>query len=181
VAEAVIGNTLVSNGESGAIRQHLVDVFATLVEQWYKKQSVEVATWLIGQGILGPKSTGLALRSLKAPGTAYDDLRLGKDPQPSHMRNYVNTNDDNGGVHTNCGIPNRAFYETASRMNAPAWERAGKIWYESLLKLSEHTTFAEFAATTYSVAGELFGDSSQERSAVESGWQAVGITVGPSR
>ena len=56
------------------------------------------------------KIKGIALRSMKEPGTAYNDPTIGKDPQPGHMKNYVNTTSDNGGVHINSGIPNRAFY-----------------------------------------------------------------------
>ena len=47
---------------------------------------------------------------MKEPGTAYDDPILGKDPQPAHMRDYVVTLEDNGGVHINSGIPNHAFF-----------------------------------------------------------------------
>lgn len=52
---------------------------------------------------------------MKAPGTAYDDPVLGKDPQPAHMQAYVNTTDDNGGVHINSGIPNRALLPGCGR------------------------------------------------------------------
>ena len=61
---------------------------------------------------------GRALRSMRAPGTAYDDDVLGRDPQPAHMDGYVRTTDDNGGVHINSGIPNRAFYLTAAEPSA---------------------------------------------------------------
>ena len=53
---------------------------------------------------------------MKAPGTAYDDPRLGKDPQPAHMDDYVETTEDNGGVHINSGIPNHAFYLAATAL-----------------------------------------------------------------
>ena len=59
---------------------------------------------------LSPFVKGLALRSMKEPGTAYNDPTIGKDPQPGHMKNYVKTSSDNGGVHINSGIPHRAFY-----------------------------------------------------------------------
>lgn len=52
------------------------------------------------------------------PGTAYDDPLLGKDPQPADMSGYVNTRDDNGGVHINSGIPNRAFYLAATALGS---------------------------------------------------------------
>src|SRR5215212_6828755 len=50
---------------------------------------------------------GVGIRSMKAPGTAYDDKVLGKDPQPGHMRDFRKTEKDSGGVHMNSGIPNR--------------------------------------------------------------------------
>jgi Zn-dependent metalloprotease len=55
-----------------------------------------------------PSVSGVALRSMKDPGTAYDDPQLGRDPQPANMANYLDTTDDNGGVHINSGIPNHA-------------------------------------------------------------------------
>ena len=71
---------------------------------------MDKADWLIGAGLFAKKVNGVALRSMKDPGTAYDDPTIGKDPQPGHMKNFVRTTSDNGGVHINSGIPNRAFY-----------------------------------------------------------------------
>ena len=64
---------------------------------------------------------------MKAPGTAYDDPKLGKDPQPAHMDDYVDTFSDNGGVHINSGIPNKAFYLAATAIGGKAWEKAGQF------------------------------------------------------
>ncbi|HSW88452.1 MAG TPA: M4 family metallopeptidase [Candidatus Saccharimonadales bacterium] len=58
---------------------------------------------------------------------------LGKDPQPATMEDFVQTADDNGGVHINSGIPNHAFALAAVAIGGYAWEKAGKIWYETLL------------------------------------------------
>ena len=70
-----------------------------------------------------------ALRSMAAPGTAYDDPRLGKDPQPAHLRDYVETSEDNGGVHINSGIPNKAFHDLAVALGQepPRGRREGGI------------------------------------------------------
>ena len=46
-----------------------------------------------------------------------------------HMRDYVATSEDNGGVHINSGIPNKAFELVATALGGHAWERAGRIWY----------------------------------------------------
>ena len=69
---------------------------------------------------------------MAAPGTAYDDPRLGKDPQPAHMRDYVDTTDDNGGVHINSGIPNKAFHVLATTLGGHAWEVAGQVWFDTI-------------------------------------------------
>src|SRR6185437_12541034 len=101
---------LVYLGQAGALNESLSDVFGSLVKQRARKQSAEQADWLIGEGLFTAKVHGVALRSLRAPGTAFDDALLGRDPQPASMTGYVHTTSDNGGVHTNSGIPNHAFY-----------------------------------------------------------------------
>ena len=75
--------------QSGALNESMADVLGTLVKQFKLGQTVEEADWLVGAEILGPDVEGKALRSLEAPGTAYDDDVLGKDPQPAHMDDYV--------------------------------------------------------------------------------------------
>ena len=72
-------------------------------------QDAASADWLVGEGIFLPGVNGRALRSMSDPGTAYDDPQLGQDPQVGSMADYVETTSDNGGVHLNSGIPNRAF------------------------------------------------------------------------
>jgi len=115
---------------------------------------------------------------MKAPGTAYDDKLIGKDPQPSHMRDYQKMSSDNGGVHINSGIPNRAFYLAATAIGGYAWEVAGKIWYTTLTqRLQGDSQFADAAAGTISVAGELHGDGSSEQEAVRNAWEEVGVLV----
>ena len=123
---------LVYRGQSGALNESIADVFGALVEQHHLGQTVDEASWLIGEGIFTDAVEGRALRSLAAPGTAYDDDVLGRDPQPAHMDGYVVTRDDNGGVHINSGIPNHAFYRTAMALGGHAWERAGRIWYRTI-------------------------------------------------
>jgi Zn-dependent metalloprotease len=113
---------------------------------------------------------------MKAPGTAYNDPILGKDPQPDHMKDYVNTSSDNGGVHINSGIPNYAFFVAATEIGGNAWEKAGQIWYRALKdKLKFDSNFQQCASLTWQVAGEDFGTGSLEQQAVRKGWSAVGI------
>ena len=162
--------------QPGALNESMSDVFGSLVKQYYLKQTADQADWLIGQGLLTAKVNGVALRSMKAPGTAYDDRVLGKDPQPAHMKDYVHTISDNGGVHINSGIPNHAFYVIATQIGGNAWEKAGQIWYVTLRdKLKNTSNFQGCANLTYLTAADLFGAGSMEQQAVKTGWAEVGI------
>jgi Zn-dependent metalloprotease len=165
--------------QAGALNESMSDVFGSLVKQRLLHQTADQADWLIGAGLLTGNVQGVALRSMKAPGTAYDDPVLGKDPQPAHMRDYVRTFQDNGGVHINSGIPNHAFYFVATRLGGQAWERAGRIWYETLRdpQLRPNTGFRRFARLTVTVAGRLYGTGSPEQQAVREGWNQVGIAL----
>ena len=167
--------------QPGALNESVSDVFGSLVKQWTLGQRAEDADWLIGAGVFTPGIAADALRSLARPGSAYDNELFGKDPQPAHMDQYVvlpDTEDgDNGGVHTNSGIPNKAFHLTATRIGGFAWESAGRIWYEALRASTATSGFVAFAETTLLKAAELFGAGGAEAAAVRSAWQDVGVTV----
>jgi hypothetical protein len=165
-------------GQTGALANAIAMVFASLVKQYALHQTASQADWLIGKGLLAPRIKGKALLSLAAPGTAYDDPRLGKDPQPDHMRDYVKTQSDNGGVHTNSGILHRAFYLTATAIGGFAWEKSGRIWYDAMRDervKPEDAKFVDFARITHTVAGRLYGEQGDEATAVRSAWETVGV------
>jgi Zn-dependent metalloprotease len=165
-------------GQAGALNESFSDVFGSLVKQYALKQKADKADWLIGPGLFTNKIKGIALRSMKEPGSAYNDPTIGKDPQPDHMKDYVNTSNDNGGVHINSGIPNKAFYLTAIELGGYAWEGAGRIWYITLTeRLRERSNFQNAADTTFEVAGTLYGKSSQEQTVVKKAWGQVGIKI----
>ncbi|WP_127472747.1 M4 family metallopeptidase [Microbacterium sulfonylureivorans] len=168
---------LLYRGQSGALNESIADVFGSLAEQHRLGQTADEASWLIGEGIFTDAVEGTALRSLAAPGTAYDDDVLGKDPQPAHMDGYVVTRDDNGGVHINSGIPNHAFYLTATALGGRAWERAGLIWYRTITSgtLPSTADFSTFANATLSAAAAEYGEESEEVAAVRAGWAGVGV------
>ena len=164
------------SGQPGALNESFSDVFGSLVKQWKLKQSAAKADWLIGAGLLARGVKGKALRSMAAPGTAYDDPNLGKDPQPAHMKDYYKGSDDNGGVHINSGIPNHAFYLLATTLGGNAWSRAGKIWYDVLCnRLRPQSTFKDAANATVASAGSLYGARGAEVTAVKSAWGEVGV------
>ena len=154
---------LVYFGESGALNEHISDVFGALVKQRALNQTAAEADWLIGAGLFTESVNGVALRSMEAPGTAFDDPVLGKDPQPSHMRRYVRTNQDNGGVHINSGIPNKAFHLAATASAAmPGTRPAGSGTARcSTHRLCQSTRFKPFAQTTLKIAERLYGAGSR--------------------
>jgi Zn-dependent metalloprotease len=168
---------LVYNGQSGALNESISDVFGSMVKQYNLKQTADKADWLIGAGLFTSQIKGVALRSMKEPGTAYNDPKLGKDPQPGHMKNYVNTKTDNGGVHTNSGIPNRAFYEAAVALGGYSWDKAGPIWYDTLRhpNLRRTSGFVAFAKLTVKVAAQRYDAATA--AAVVGAWDKVGIAA----
>jgi Zn-dependent metalloprotease len=168
---------LLFQGMQGALLTHLRDIFSVMAVQWREKQTAIAASWSIGAGAFSSKIDAPALRSMKAPGTAYNNETLGKDPQPARMRDYVTTDEDNGGIHINSGIPNHAFYLASVAVGGFSWERIGMIWVKTLDRLTSSTDFEGFAATTFQTAKDLFGNNSNEAKAVAKAWADVGISV----
>lgn len=165
---------LVYRDQSGALNESMSDVFASCAKQRLLGQTATDADWLIGEGIFKPSVQGRALRDMAAPGTAYDDPTLGRDPQVAHMDDFVVTTDDNGGVHLNSGIPNKAFELAAVAIGGSSAEGAGAIWYAALTsgQVRPAATFADFAAATIAAAGDHVVE-------VTDAWRAVGVT-GPT-
>jgi hypothetical protein len=161
--------------QPGALNESVSDVFAACLKQRLLDQTPDDADWLIGAGLFLPGVEARALRDMAHPGTAYDDPTLGRDPQVGHLDDYVVTDDDNGGVHLNSGIPNRAFHLAATAIGGTSWEGAGRIWYAALTggDVRADTDFAGFAAATVAAAADHADD-------VRRAWAAVGVVV-PTR
>jgi hypothetical protein len=168
-------------GQAGALLQSFADVFTALIKQ--KRAGIPedeywliapgAGAWLAGQDIKETKPR-VPLRSMKAPGMAFRNHPvLGNDPQPAHFRDLYTGKEDNGGVHINSGIPNKAFYETAIAIGL---DKAGEIWYQTLSKLQPQSNFYQVALAAIEVAGMQYGQNSQEQTAVKKAWEIVGVT-----
>lgn len=168
-------NALLYIEQSGALNESMSDVFGAMVKQYHLKQSVDKADWIVGAGLLYKGINGTGLRSMSAPGTAYDDPQLGKDPQPATMAGFVSARPDNGGVHVNSGIPNHAFYLAAIALGGNAWDTAGKVWYQTLCDptLSRTANFDEFAKLTIQHAKTTLGAS--QAALIENAWKTVEV------
>lgn len=175
-------NNLVYQGQSGALNEHFADAFGIIIEQWHKNQNVNNPNvdWFIGGEIIQPIANVRGIRTFTAAKAYTNNPLFGTDPQPKHMQDMYTGAADNGGVHINSGIPNHAFYLIALTIGGKIWESTAKIWYETMKSLHRNSQFQEAAENSYRIAGELFGQGSNEQVAVENGWSAVGIDVVPA-
>ncbi|MDO8737313.1 MAG: M4 family metallopeptidase [Thermoleophilia bacterium] len=151
---------LVYSYQSGALNESYSDVFGVMVDR---------DDWLLGEDVYTPNTPGDALRSVSNP------AQYG---QPDHMNSYVNTSSDNGGVHTNSGIPNKAAYNIATAIGKDKMEF---IWYRTLtLYLNSGSQFVDARDASVQSAADLYGSGSPEVIAVQNGFAAVGIGSGQS-
>jgi Zn-dependent metalloprotease len=160
--------------QPGALNEHLSDVDGVVCRQYTLKLSVDQDTWLIGPGIFSSTVNGRALRDMLNPGTAYDDKRLGKDPQPDHMSKFVHTSSDNGGVHFNSGIPNKAYALFAKAVGGNAWENSYKVWFQLRHEIPSDCDFQTFADKSVEICKRMLPNDVQK---LKDAWNAVGITV----
>ena len=166
------------SGQTGALNEHISDAFGIMVKQYKLGLTAKQSDWLIGAGILAKGVRGKAIRSMANPGTAYDDPRLGRDPQPARMHDYVVTTDDGGGIHINSGIPNRAFYLAAIAIGGNTWSVLGQVWYQTLkARLQPDAQFRDFAHATVVTAGDLYSIGGSVQRAIAKAWAAVGLNV----
>lgn len=147
-------------GQSGAINESISDVFGILCEgpedQW----------WLMGEDAYTPGRAGDALRDAKDPGSV-------DQAQPGHMDEYVNTTRDNGGVHINSGIPNKAFYHIASNVG---FDDSGKIYYRALTTyLTKQSDFMDLRNAVLQSTADIFGQDSSQYKTVQQGFSNVGL------
>lgn len=167
-------------GQSGALNESISDAFGASIFQKEQKQKSDDASWLIGENLLVPQSgtIGTAMRSMKKPGTAHKNFQSVKDDrQPDHMDNYAdllnNEHNDNGGVHINSGIPNRAFYLVATNIQGFSCDKPMHIWHAAASITKPKATFLDFATTTIAQAGRLYGKSIENL--VSKAWKDVGV------
>ncbi|MCX7569650.1 M4 family metallopeptidase [Tumebacillus sp. DT12] len=147
---------LVYQDQSGALNESWSDALGA---------TIDGNDWLMGEDLCIPGGGYTAFRSMQDP-TLYGD--------PAHMNQYVNTTDDNGGVHTNSGIPNKAFYNVATAIGSRTV--AAKIWYTASRDYMTSTTnFSGARAATLQAAAALYGSGSANYNAVANGWSAVGV------
>jgi thermolysin len=163
-------------GESGALNEAFSDMMGTSVEFFFQPTGTGrgQADYLIGEDIAMPGG----LRSMSNPALFG---------QPDHYSKRSLDITDNGGVHTNSGIPNNAFYLAieggANRtsglsvqgVGAANREQIEKIFYRAFVLLPSNATFSTARAATIQSARDLYGANSNAERAVTQAWSAVGV------
>lgn len=144
---------LVYENQPGALNESISDTFAYFIDS---------DNFLIGEDIYTPNVKGDALRSMSKP-EQYD--------QPSNMKHYSKTQEDNGGVHTNSGIPNKAAYLTIKRIGK---DKAEQIYYRTLTQyLSSNSDFEDAKKSLHQAALDLYDKSTADK--VNQSWEDVGV------
>ena len=172
---------LVYSGESGALNESMSDVFGNMVERYARGESAN--TWRIGEDAYTPGTAGDALRFMDNPHAASNS-GFTADDDPDHYSERYTGASDNGGVHVNSGIPNKAFYLLAQggshhlggSLTGIGADAAARIWYSALTNyLTTSTNFAGARTGTLNAATALYGAASVQHAAVAQAWCLVGV------
>ncbi|MEI4831934.1 M4 family metallopeptidase [Bacillus sp. FJAT-53711] len=163
-------SNLIYQNESGALNEAISDIFGTLIE-YYDNRNPD---WEIGEDIYTPGTAGDALRSMSDP-TKYGD--------PDHYSKRYTGTSDNGGVHTNSSIINKAAYLLANggthygvTVNGIGNDKVGAIYYRAnTVYFTQSTTFSQARAGLVQAAADLYGANSAEVAAVKQSYDAVGV------
>ena len=175
---------LIYAGESGALNESFSDVFGAMVERHARGESD--ATWQIGEECFTPSTPNDALRFMDDPHRATN-RGYTADDDPAHYSERYTGGNDNGGVHINSGIANRAFYLLAVGDGLPGGlegigaDDAARIWFKALtMYMTSGTNFEGARRATTDAAVAIFGADSRHQEAVGRAWTAVGVGGGCS-
>jgi Zn-dependent metalloprotease len=174
-------------GMAGAANESFSDITGANVETWVLNISAKQYHWLVGKGLWvpskDPKAVRRALRDMMNPGTAYNDPSLGKDRQPGHMKDYVKTSSDNGGVHINSGIMNKFYAEFAVSLDGEDWEstmgKASRIFYAARGALqTSRPTFGLIAYLAKEACAALYpNEAASLQAKLQAAADKVGIVI----
>ena len=172
---------LIYQGESGALNESWSDVVGAMLERDVRGESAN--TWKLAEEAYTPATAGDALRYMDDPHLATNK-GFTPDDDPDHYSERYTGASDNGGVHINSGISNKAFYLLAQggshhlggSMVGIGADAAAQIWFTALTSyMSSGTTFMGARVATSLAAQALYGAGSTQHQAVEKAWCLVGV------
>jgi Zn-dependent metalloprotease len=175
-------SNLVYRNESGALNESFSDMMSVGVEFSFQAAGSGrlKADYLEGEDVFLPGNAGsvAGLRSLANP-AAFGD--------PDHYSKRYTGTDDNGGVHTNSGIPNHAYYLAIEGgtnrtsglgvhgVGADNREQIEKVFFRAFTTLPSTATFSQARARTIQSARDLYSANAAVERAVTEAWTAVGV------
>lgn len=172
MTHGVVQNTanLEYQGESGAINESMADVFGVLIDGTGR------TNYKIGADVVNLSAfPSGALRDMQDPHNGGSSLSS-PGYQPAKVSEKYTGSQDNGGVHINSGIPNKAFYLIA---NSITKAKAEQIYYKALSQyLTKSSKFIDLRIAVIKAATDLYGASSNEVSVVKQSFDAVEIFDG---
>jgi bacillolysin len=175
-------SNLTYRNESGALNESFSDMMGTAVEFYWQPVGTGAlkSDYLHGEDTYLPSQPGsvYGTRSLENP-AAYGS--------PDHYSKRYTGTDDNGGVHTNSGISNNAYYlaiEGGTNRTSGLLvhgvgfsnrEQIEKVFFRALTTLPSDATFSQARQKTIQSARDLYGTGGTVERAVTEAWTAVGV------
>jgi len=178
---------LVYQNESGALNEAFSDMMGNSTEYYAAANALDPSVapdWYIGEDVyISPASNVVpGFRNMADPA---------EDGDPDHYSERYTGTADNGGVHSNSGIPNHAYYllvnggsnagqarghaHTGPAVSAIGVAKAQQIFYKAFTSLPSNATMSQARAATITAAGTLYGEGSAEQTSTANAWSAVGV------
>ncbi|SFD66353.1 Zn-dependent metalloprotease, partial [Bacillus sp. 491mf] len=160
------------SGEAGAINEALSDIMGTAIEKYINNGKFN---WTIAE------QTGSVFRDMANPPSVLSSSGI---PYPDDYSKFNDFNGrDNGGVHFNSSIINKAAYLIAKggTHNGVTVEGIGEdkmfdiFYYANTDELNMTSNFSELRSACFRVATNKYGANSAEAQAVEKAFDAVKI------
>ena len=167
ITHGVISSTanLVYQDEPGALNESFADVFGVLIE----REDFRIGEDVVNTNIF----TSGALRNVADPTQGLGPNSNGY--QPASVADQFRGSADNGGVHINSGIPNRAFFEFWNNEEVTT-EEAEQVYYRALTEyLIRSSQFVDARLAVVQAATDIHGANSPEVAAANAAFDVVGI------
>jgi len=166
---------LIYKGMSGALNESFADILGVICANWYGAgpDAVDRWSWQFGAELWDDWKP---MRDLQDPRRTGD---------PDHMKDYLKTREDEGGVHTNSNIHNKAAYNLLTAREADGAtsltsREVAVLYYLCLVRLPQRATFARTLRGLLDVARQYFkGDAAlmqRKLRAIEAAYAKVGIS-----
>jgi Zn-dependent metalloprotease len=170
------------SGYPGALQEALSDIFGAMGERYVLGESNN--TWRIGEDFYTPLIPGDALRFMDNPHMSANISGVTTNGNPQHMNESYNGTGDNGGVHVNCGIIEKAFYLYSKGGSHPyggptlvgvGADVASLVFYKALPYLTQYSDFNAFRTGLMHSALSLYGSSNLAYAEIQTAMSVVGV------